>query len=161
MAFFIAGINVCYSQEYLDSLNIQSKKMAKGFMNKEYNTLLKYTHPNIIKMGGGKTKIIQLIAKEMNTIENNGFKFTEVAMGQPIQVIKTDKNIQAILPQTIVLSKFDKDVKSITYLWAISYNNGKNWFFSEVNQSSRKRLETAFPEMNKKLNIPSKKINHN
>ncbi len=134
--------------------------MVKAFINKDYNTLLRYTHPNIIKIAGGKTKIIQLISKELSTIENDGFKFTKVVVDKPLQVIKSEKNYQAILPQTIVLTKFNNNAGSTSHLWAISYNQGKTWFFSDANTRPRKQLEALFPEMDKKLNIPPKTNNY-
>lgn len=148
------------AQVYLDSLNKQGNEMVNAAVNGDYKTLLKYTHPKIIKIMGGNDQALITLKQTMNALKEQNFIIQKAGIGKIVQMIKTKKNFQCIIPQTVTLKLQNKTAESNNFLFAISYNNGLRWYFLDTGGASENQIRKIFTEMDKNLIIPKSKTTY-
>jgi hypothetical protein len=142
------------AQVYLGNLYKQANEMAISVSKGDYKTLLKYTHPKIIKMMGGNEKASATLKQTMTQLKQQGFQFDKITIGKVVQTIKSQKDIQSIVPQILDLKFGTKTIHSNSYLFSISYDDGKNWYFLDTGTTQEAELRKMFPEISTKLVIP-------
>ncbi|RZK55235.1 MAG: hypothetical protein EOO91_14465 [Pedobacter sp.] len=142
------------AQVYLDNLYKQANEMATAVSKGDYKTLLKYTHPKIIKQMGGTEKATQTLKQAMLAMKQQGLQFDKVSIGKVGQTIKSTKDIQSIVPQILDMKFGTKTIHSNSYLLGISYDAGKNWYFLDTGTTQETELRKMFPEINSKIVIP-------
>lgn len=142
------------AQVYLDNLYKQANEMATAVSKGDYKKLLKYTHPKIIKQMGGTEKATQTLKQAMVGMKQQGLQFDKVSIGKVVQTIKSTKDLQSIVPQIIDMKFGTKTIHSNSYLFCISYNAGKNWYFLDTGTTQEVELRKMFPEISTKLVIP-------
>lgn len=145
------------AQANLDNMYKQANEMAAATVKGDYATLIKYTHPNVVKMMGGEQKAVALIQQGTSKMKEKGVKFKKASIGKATQTIVSKANIQCIVPQTLDMEMMQMPMHITSYLLAISYDQGKKWYFSETKESEK--LRKIIPEMDKKLVIPQIKMN--
>lgn len=142
------------AQVYLDVLYKQANEMALSVSKGDYKTLMKYTHPKIVKMMGGNEKAISTLKQTMLGMKQQGLQFDKINIGKIVQTIKSPKDIQAIVPQILDMKFGAKTIHSNSYLFCISYDAGKNWYFLDTGTTQETELRKMFPEISSKLVIP-------
>lgn len=156
LVIFISSYAVSHAQVYLDNMYKQANEMAAATLKGDYVSLLKYTHPTVIKTMGGEQKATATIKGASQKLKETGVKFKKVAIGKVTQCIVSKGNIQCVVPQIIDIEMMQQTIHSTSYLFGISYDGGKKWYFVDANNSEK--LRKMFPEMDKKLVIPQIKL---
>jgi hypothetical protein len=105
---------------------------------------------------GGKDKMINLISKEMQRIEDQGVVFLELSIGEPEEVYKAGEEIHCLVPQKVILENNDGKIISRSHLLAVSADLGKNWYFVDIAQLTSENVTVLFPKFNSDLKIPVK-----
>ena len=154
IVFLVTSAVAVKSQQYLISLKEQGNKMANAAVTSDYKTLLRFTHPAVIKMMGGAEKAQQVIAKGMNAAKASGVSFEKAGVGAPQQLIVGKTNIQCLMPQTVEMKMGYNKIESVTHLFCITYNSGKDWYFVDVGRGNEAQVRKLLPEMSAKLVVP-------
>lgn len=149
------------AQFYLDSLNKQANTMLFAFQKGDYKTLLSYTHPKIIEDIGGMEKALKAMEVVSATMENQKVKFKKIALGKLTQILRDDKTIQCVLPQNMEMQIGEITAKSTVYIFGISYNGGKTWYFVNADSEKEESLRKNIPEMSKNIVIPKSEVIYN
>lgn len=155
-AFFVCIYTASKAQVYLDNMYKQANEMATATLKGDFVSLLKYTHPTVIKTMGGEQKATATIKEGTQKLKETGVKFKKVAIGKVTQCIVSKANIQCVVPQIIDIEMMQQIIHSTSYLLGISYDGGKKWYFVDANNSEK--LRKMLPEMDKKLVIPQIKL---
>jgi hypothetical protein len=154
---FFISLSFCLTlqaQEYLTTLNSQANKMVSAVIKGDYVTLLKYTHPKVITMMGGREKANTILKQGMEKLKTSGATFEKAAIGKPQQVMVSKSNIQCLVPQISDITVMGTKIHSVSYLFCITYNAGKDWYFLDTGNSNEDKVRKMIPEMNAKLVIP-------
>jgi len=139
------------AQEYLDSIKSQSTQMVNAFSKGDYGKLLEFTHPSIIKIMGGKETATKLLDTALHQLKESGITVEEAKVGDIIQSLKSNDTIQCMLPQYLKMKMGDKFYSSKNYLFGISYNNGKRWYFIDTNGGTEESIRKMIPEISKEI----------
>lgn len=139
------------AQEYLDSIKSQSTQMVNAFSKGDYAKLLEFTHPSIIKILGGKETATKFLDTALNQIKESGMTVEEARVGDIIQTLKSNNTIQCMLPQYLKMKMGDKFYSSKNYLFGISYDHGKRWYFIDTNGSPEESIRKMIPEISKEI----------
>lgn len=145
------------AQASLDNMYKQANEMAAATIKGDYATLIKYTHPAVVKMMGGQQKAVATLEQTTAKMKDTGFKFKKAAIGKATQTIASKANIQCIVPQILDIEMMQQTIHATSYLLAISYDQGKKWYFVEA--KNPESLRKIIPEMDKKLVVPQAKMN--
>ncbi|MFD0748590.1 hypothetical protein ACFQZS_00455 [Mucilaginibacter calamicampi] len=141
---------------YAVKVKQDAEKIVKGIFNGDFETALKYTYPEALKMAGGKNMMIETIKKTMDEFKSKGITFKNGVIGEPGEFIKAKGKIFSIVPEEIYLNVNGKTLYSKSALLAISLDNGLNWYFIDAAGLTDEKVHDLFPEANHKLILPKK-----
>lgn len=135
----------------------QALIVAKATKMQDYATVIKYTHPALIKMVGGNDAMMKLLTTTMKTVAEQGIQIDSVSLGQPGNFFKAGEEIHCLVPQDVIM-KFGNDKKIIAkgYLIAISNDKGFNWSFLNLTEElNNETIIKLLPNFNQELKLPT------
>lgn len=148
-------LNFIFSQnQFSEKIKQDCLEMAKAMKNKDFNTILNFTYPKIVEMGGGKSKLISLMKTEFDKMEKDGFYFESIIFETPQEIYKAGNELHCIIPEQIILKTPKGKIKAIYYILAISKDKGKKWYFLETHKFNDENLKLILPNFNKNMIIP-------
>lgn len=134
----------------------QANDMGLAFLRKDYEMFLKYTHPKVIQSMGGWDKMLQETRSAFNEIEAQGLTFLRVELGEPSKIINAGGELQALIPQTIVMRRPDGRITATSTLIAMSEDNGKKWYFMDAAGRTHATMKMLLPTLSEELELPAK-----
>jgi hypothetical protein len=93
---------VCNSQispadsKYLKKIKKQAKTMGQLFIKKDFRAFVKFTHPKVVEMMGGKKQMIDFMEKGLKQMESQEISFINITFGEPTKIFTAgnDFNVQ-------------------------------------------------------------------
>jgi len=156
MAFLLIGAFTFAQNDHSENIKRDGNKMINFMIEKDYESLSLFTYPVIIEWMGGKEKMINLISKEMQRIEDQGVVFIELSIGEPEKLYEAGKEIHCLVPQKVILENKNGKIISSSHLLAVSVDYGENWYFVDTAQLTSENVTVLFPKFNSDLKIPDK-----
>ncbi|MES2622810.1 MAG: hypothetical protein V4576_00205 [Patescibacteria group bacterium] len=136
------------------NLKLQASILAKAFIKKDYETVIKYTHPTIVTGLGGKEKALENLKKGMASAD---MTFTVIDLEKPSAIINTGTELQSVIVENLEMKIPTGTLKGKSALIAISMDKGKNWFFIDRSGAEDlKAFQTMLPTLSSKLVLPAK-----
>ena len=131
--------------EVMGKLNKASIAYLTSFIQKDWDTYMNLTYPNIISMAGGK-EILQKIAEEnISMYRSLGFEMQSVKIGEDIRSVDSPEGIQALIPAAVVMKNGAEQVEIPIKLFAVSGNLGETWKFVDLSQYDAKSIKQFIP----------------
>jgi len=146
-----------YPQNHETVIKTQAMEMAKAMLRKDYDGFMKYMHPKLIELGGGKEKMRPYMDTLTNKMKGFGAEIKKITIGHPYKVIEYKNELQSTLPQTTEVAIFSGSILIETTLIAISQDQGKNWWFVDRLMYNEKELKKTLPDLSPDLVIPPQK----
>ena len=149
------------SQEQFD-IQIQDSfsEYKSAVMSKDTAGILKYSHPNIIRLGGGEKYFVATFLEDIRLYERAGLKLVDIKTNQASRVLRTDELLQAMLPYERIFKKGDQEVSEKHFYLVMLYSGGENWIFTDMRKHDSKSIKQFVPEYNDRLNIYINSITH-
>ena len=133
----------------------QALIVAKATVTQDYATIIKYTHPSLIKMMGGSEAMFKLISSSMNKMSKQGIMIDSVVIGTPEEIFKAGSELHCLVPEGLLMTVPNGKLLSKSHLLAISGDNGLNWTFINVSsQINNKTITQLLPNFNQNLRLP-------
>jgi hypothetical protein len=133
----------------------QATDMAQALPKKDFATLARHTHPNLLKAMGGRERMIQQLTQQVAIMDQQGIRFSDIAIGKPSAVISAGNELQCIVPQSITVQTPKQKVRQTSSLIAFSLNGGKQWVFVDT-QVGIEQIRKVIPTVSSKLVIPAR-----
>ena len=146
-----------FAQNQNTIIKTQAMDMANALIKKDFPAFIKYMHPNIIKLAGGKEKALQRMDTVNAMAAQFGATIKKIVIGNPDKIINYKNQLQVTLPETSELSSGFGNVSLETTLIAISSDAGKNWYFIDTSVYNMKDVKKAMPDLSPELVIPAPK----
>lgn len=155
--FFLCAVQTVSAQDdVIVSIKDQAEKVVKSVFVAEYDTLIKYTHPNIIEFSGGKDVLLNAIKKQMADLESQNATMDKVIIGEEIIAKRYQNEYHALVPRTIIMTINDQTLTTDGYLFGFSNSEGKNWTFVEADKLKSEAAKKLFPNFKTNIKIPEK-----
>lgn len=147
-------VTTCANQDdKTNTLKIKIKKnaelMANSLVSKDYMNFIKYMHPTLLKMMGGKDAMIETL----NGGLPGGNEIKKVTISIPSKLIIEKNIIQCTLSGEIEMSVKEGRLIFKSNLIALSYDNGKNWYFIDTSNFTLQQLKEFIPELSNKVQL--------
>ena len=163
MKALLLGVLLAVSQSAICAEDVvaiikqEAQNCAKAALTSDYDTIVRYTHPRIVKGMGGKEAMIGVLKSGMSQMHADGAEFLDVTIGKPEDPKKIGAWITSIVPQHQVLKVRGGKLYSDATLLGISEDNGKHWVFIDLGPVSKEQFGQVFPELAGKITMPEKK----
>jgi hypothetical protein len=130
--------------------------MSKAFLAGDFETFANYAYPNMVKLAGGRKKLIDTLKKGMAEMKGEGFRFLSSTVGPPTELVKAGNELHAILPQQQVIEVAAKhgELHGMGHLIGVSSDSGKTWTFIDAAGATPETIRQVLPSYNPKLKVP-------
>lgn len=151
---------VLFSQAQFDTSYIKTNisrcadSLTHAFKTKNWDLFTRYSYPAMVGSVGGKREFAEYMASSFNNVPDTAWKKYEP--GKVLQVLKTEKDLLAVLELNSVLEWRGMQVTSTDLLIAESWDGGLFWTFfdSQGDTESARRVK---PDLTELLVIPPRK----
>lgn len=151
---FLLSFTTLSQDEIKKTIKLQAEKIVTSVFEKEYDTLIKYTHPRLIELAGGKDVLMGIIKSEMKAIEEQGLIIEKVEIGDSILLGKHKKEYHTLVPKVMIFRIQGKRILSKSYLFGFSSDKGKNWTFIEADKLQSEKGALILPNFKTSIKIP-------
>jgi hypothetical protein len=141
---------------YEKSLHSDAENMVRSLLEKNYEKFANYIYPGIIKIGGGKDKLIAATKKSYEDMAKDGFSIADVTLGEFSTILKSGTTLQAVIEEKLKIKFKQGHMVSKSYLIAVSEDGGKTWTFIDTSNKTLEQVRQLFPLVSTKLVIPKK-----
>ena len=131
--------------------------MYVAFLDGDLDRYASYAYPGLLKLFGGKLKLIATIEKERPSMEAKGLRIESAEVGAVTQLVETKSELQAILPLTQVMTVPGGEVHMPGSLLGISEDRGKTWTFMDSSKLTSENVRQVLPTYDPRLKLPGPK----
>ncbi|OIQ20209.1 MAG: hypothetical protein BM557_05950 [Flavobacterium sp. MedPE-SWcel] len=153
----LLSVAIIHAQSTDDKINNillqQASEMGKSFINGDYPTFAKFTHPTIVTMMGGEEKLIAEAARSFDLIKSEGVIFVSADYKNPSAIITHEDQLQCTLFQSIKMNAGGETVTADATLIAVSMDNGENWYFIDPTGNDITTMRKMIPTLSPSLKI--------
>ncbi len=151
-------LSLCTEAQNLSTtIKVQAMDMGNAVIKNDFNTFVKYMHPNIIAFAGGKENMKIKMDSAYQMMKQFNVTFKRYWIGSPGEIVKYKNQLQAVLPESTILKTPLGELTAETSMIVISNDNGKNWWFIDTNVYNSEKLKNILPDLSPKLVIPPRK----
>ena len=144
-----AGLTATIKQE--------AQSCADALLTSDYAAVVKYTHPRIVSLMGGKDAVITILQRGATQMEAQGIQFEKATMDTPTEPQKFGTWLTSIIPQHIVMKVPGGHLHQDSTLLGISEDEGATWVFLDLGPISSAQFAQVFPELDGKVTLPEKR----
>lgn len=134
----------------------QAEQMASALLHGDYETMVKFTHPKVVELIGGRDKMISLLKNGTLEMQQQGISFESVIIGEPSSIVKAGEDLHCLIPQTIFMKVPKGKLKTESHLLAISKDKGIHWVFIDTVKLDKDNVKMVVPNYNPELQLPPK-----
>lgn len=145
------------AQNLSTNIKVQAMDMGNAFIKNDFNTFVKYMHPNIIAFAGGKEKMKTRMDSAYAAMKQFGVSFKRYWIGNPGEIVAYKNQLQAVLPQTTTMITPLGELTAETAMIVISPDKGATWWFIDTNVYKADKLKNILPDLSPRLVIPPQK----
>lgn len=131
-----------------------AKITSKATLESQFETVLNYTYPPVLKIMGGKDKALSLVTDTMNTMKKQGFIFKSAEVLEVSEIVNEQNQYRCYVKTKNIMHINKMIITSISYLLGIYNTEGKLWYFIEAKQLSNPMMSSVLPNFKTSLNIP-------
>lgn len=149
--------SVANGQNLSTTIKVQAMDLGSALMKNDFETFVKYMHPNIIAYAGGKEKMKTKMDSAYSAMKLFGVSFKRYSIGSPGEIVSYKDQLQAVLPEITTIRTPLGELTVETSVIVISPDDGKNWWFIDTNVYKMDKLKSILPDISPKLVIPPQK----
>jgi hypothetical protein len=160
ISFFISLFlfsSITKGQNLATTIKVQAMDVGSALMKNDFETFIKYMHPNIIAYAGGKEQMKTKMDSAYSAMKLFGVSFKRYSIGSPGEIVSYKNQLQAVLPEITTIKTPLGELTVETSMIVISPDNGKNWWFIDTNVYKVDKLKNILPDISPRLVIPPQK----
>lgn len=150
----LLSLNPLFAQTKEQALR-DAKIAANATLNENYDTILKYTLPEVIDLMGGKDAAKSVIENTLKSMASQGFKFEKADILSASEVVNEQGQYRCVVEGYNQMTMPGQRIKSKSYLLGIYNPVEQYWWFIEAKQLQNKTmLDQILPGFETALTIP-------
>ena len=144
-------------QNLSTTIKVQAMDLGSALMKNDFETFVKYMHPNVIAYAGGKEKMKAKMDSAYAAAKLFGLSFKRYSIGSPGEIVSYKDQLQTVLPEITTIKTPMGELTVETSVIVISPDGGKNWWFIDTNVYKVDKLKSILPDISPNLVIPPQK----
>jgi len=142
------------AQSQVELLLQDAKKFNKAFLEADFETYIDMTIPSVIEVAGGRDIMLTNAKESYEMTTKSGLKYESVEPLKPSKFMFAGRDLQSILPQTILTKIGETMISQKVYFLASSSDEGKTWTFLNLEPYDTASIKTFVPEYTGDIEIP-------
>jgi hypothetical protein len=136
-------------------LKQQVAMMAGALLKGNYYAVVDNTYPRAVMAYGGRQQMVKTLNNAAEKMKSQGMTLTNAIIGSPGSFFNTATSIQCLVPESLIIKTDNLHMVKHTWLLAISADNGKRWYFIDLNAYSMKNMHTIVPDLSPNITLPA------
>ena len=123
-----------------DAAKKQAQQCADASVAKDYDKVIEFTHPALVKLAGGKEALRKALEAAMKQAAELGVSIENTSIRGATEPKTVGKALVCLVTQDATVRTGNGKLTQESTLIAYSYDKGKNWVFAdtaEMNQNNR------------------------
>ena len=120
------------SPEARKTLRAQAQEMGAAALRGDAEAMLKRMHPKLVEGLGGHDRALEVLRRQPEEMKKQGGSLVSFETREPTACVRTRKQLQCAVPETMLLGVEGGRLHTESELLAVSYDEGKSWFFVDV-----------------------------
>lgn len=145
------------AQTESDKIRQLAEESTQLLITSEFSKFADSTHPKLVALLGGKSKMVALLEKGMQEMKSQGFEFASAVIGEPGPVINVNKQRFAIVPYVLTMKAPKGSIATDSFLLAVADGPVAHWTFVDGRNLDQAKLKTLFPDAVGKIELPKLK----
>ena len=139
-----------------DIKQVQSdvKQIHDAVYDSDVDTTVKFTHPKIVEMMGGKEKAKSQLSKLFKQLKDMELKVESFKFHKDPVFVETKSARYAIIPTKIVLEVNGQRFDCLNYQFGQQKKDEKRWFYLEGSRINNQTVRLLFPDFPKDYKFP-------
>jgi hypothetical protein len=160
VAVVLAGFTGCDSRPPVgkspEAIRQKAQECADAMLQGDYGKMADLTHPKIVKMMGGRDRIVATIQSGMEQMKAQKISIVSYKVEAPAEVVGSGSDHAAVVPATLEMKGPGMKLKQKSYLLAISSDDGKSWSFVDGSDLDDEKVKLILPNPPSGLKLPPK-----
>jgi len=135
------------------NINELATSFGNAFLAKDYSTILKLTHPDIIEKGGGEEFAEADLKANLENPKSEMLEYRSIEVGEPVQYFKSGEETQTFIPVRFFLEFGDDLYANNTHFLAVS-KDGEDWRFVNLEYFDQESLNVFIDNLSSEMIIP-------
>jgi len=150
--------SVIFSQTKEDALR-DAKITSKATLEMDFETVLKHTHPNVVKLMGGMENAVSAIRTAFEGMTSQGFVFEKAEVISVSDIVQEQGEYRCFIEGQNQMKMGDMRIKSKSYLLGVYDDDKQIWYYLEAKQLKNPALlEQVIPNFKTSLEIPDDEV---
>lgn len=132
----------------------QANAMGKAFISKDYASFIKYSHPVVVSMMGGRDKMLADTQESFKTFEEEGVSFINVTFSAPSKILESEGELQTTFTEIIEMRVPGGKLTAYAKVIALSKDNGAHWYFIDSTDHPIEMMRKLIPSLHPDLKLP-------
>jgi hypothetical protein len=134
-------------------LKAQANLLGQAFVAKNYEAIVAATYPKVVEMLGGKDAMAAFLKKS----EDPTVSVVSVTIGEPFAIVESNGELQAVVPETIVLAVEGGRTTLQSEIIGISVDQGETWTFIDASKiTDISEIRSVNPNISSRLVLSPK-----
>jgi hypothetical protein len=130
--------------------------MYDAFLSGDLERYASYTYPGLLKLFGGKQKLIATIEAGRPKMAAQGISLKSHEIGEVTQLVDAGGELQAMLPRDQLMTMPGGEVHLLGYLLGVSRDGGKTWTFMDAEKVTPENIRMVLPTYDPRLKLPGR-----
>lgn len=131
----------------------QAEEIQTALVKGDFGKVADLTHPQVVKMLGGKDKMLAVMAESLTAMKEAGLEFKDLKIADPSDLVKAGKEMYIVVPHSLEMTGRGKRLAVKGALVGVSEDGGKTWVFVDANVG-RETIKKVLPGLPDSLSIP-------
>ena len=153
---FLTFISISiHAQSQVELLLQDAKKFNAAFLKGDFDKYVDMTIPSVIEVAGGKEIMVTNAEASYEMVTKSGLAYESIEPLKPSKFMFAGRDLQSILPQTIITKIGETKISQKVYFLASSSDEGKTWTFLNLEPYDNASIKTYVPAYTGDVEIPT------
>ncbi len=134
----------------------QADEMGKAFVAKDYASFIKYSHPAVVRMMGGREKMLTDTTESFKAFEKDGVTFLSVTFTSPAKILESEGELQTTFREMIEMKVPGGKATAYASVIALSKDHGVHWYFIDCTEHTLEAMQKLIPSLHPDLLLPER-----
>ena len=139
-----------------EKIILLANQIADATKDSDNEFILDRTHPKLIQLAGGRSKMLEILNKALEPLKTQGISIANYTVSSEIVVRQVGQKIFAVLPTTLDLRYPGRTMRTEGFLLAVSEDAGQTYSFIDGAGAAKNRsvLKQIIPDLPDDLALP-------
>lgn len=144
-----------HAQSQVELLLQDAKQFNAAFLKGDFDKYVDMTIPSVIEIAGGKEIMVTNAKASYEMVTKSGLAYESIEPLKPSKFMFAGRDLQSILPQTIITKIGKTKISQKVYFLASSSDEGKTWTFLNLEPYDTASIKTYVPAYTGDIEIPT------